>query len=275
LLNNWENMQIDVNVSKLQDWKIKYKHKFLVAGPCSLESEEQILKTALGLSGSGVNLLRAGIWKPRTRPGTFQGVGIEGLKWLKNAGAAADLPVAVEVATPYHIEQCLKHDIDVLWIGARTTANPFLVQSIADSLRGVDVEIMVKNPINPDIELWIGALERLNLAGLNKLMAIHRGFSVFESTKYQYMPYWEIPILLKKIIPDIPIICDPSHICGNTGLILSVAQEAIDLQFDGLMLEVHINPQKALSDAKQQITPTELFNIINSLKTKQHNIVEV
>lgn len=268
MINNKENIQVDINISKLQDWKIKYKNKFLVAGPCSLESEQQIMQTALGLSGFGVNLLRAGIWKPRTRPGTFQGVGVDGLKWLKNAGIAADLPVAVEVATPYHIEQCLKHDIDVLWIGARTTANPFLVQLIADSLKGVDIEIMVKNPINPDLELWIGALERLNSAGIKKLMAVHRGFSVFESKKYKYMPYWEIPIKLREIIPDIPMICDPSHICGEKSLLLSVAQKAIDLLFDGLMFEVHINPEIALSDAKQQITPMEFYDYISILKNE-------
>ena len=259
-------MQIDLQISKLKEWKIQHKNKFIVAGPCSLESEEQIMQTALGLSGQGVNLLRAGIWKPRTRPGTFQGVGVEGLKWLKNASTAADLPVSVEVATPYHIEQCLKHDIDVLWIGARTTTNPFLVQSIADSLKGVDIEIMVKNPINPDIELWIGALERLNWAGIKKLMAVHRGFSVFETMKYRNMPYWEIPKELKRLIPDIPLICDPSHICGEAGQLLSIAQKAIDLQFDGLMLEVHINPKAALSDARQQITPQEFSSLINSLK---------
>ena len=262
-------MQTNLQIAKLNDWRIPYKQKFIVAGPCSLESEEQIMQTALGLSGYGVNLLRAGIWKPRTRPNSFQGLGAEGLKWLKNAGVAAKIPVAVEVATPHHVEQCLKHDIDVLWIGSRTTTNPFSVQSIADALKGVDVEVMVKNPINPDIELWIGALERLNLVGIKKLMAVHRGFSVFEPTKYKYEPLWEIPTKLKKIIPGIPLICDPSHICGETGLLLSVAQKAMDLQFDGLMLEVHINPKNALSDAKQQITPEAFKNLINSLKITQ------
>lgn len=261
-------MNIDFQISKLQDWTVNYKDKFIVAGPCSLESEEQIMQTALGLSSYGVNLLRAGIWKPRTRPGTFQGVGAEGLKWLKNAGTAANLPVSVEIATPYHVEQCLKHDIDVLWIGARTTTNPFAVQLIADSLRGVDVEVMVKNPINPDIELWIGAFERLYLAGIKKLMAIHRGFSVYKPTKYKYEPLWEIPLNLKKIIPDIPLISDPSHICGETELLLSVAQKAIDLHFDGLMLEVHIDPSKAMSDAKQQITPETFNNLMINLKTE-------
>jgi len=262
-------MLVDIKLAEPKEWKIPVKDKFLVAGPCSVESEEQIIQTALGLAEYGVNLLRAGIWKPRTRPGTFQGIGVEGLKWLKRAGQAANLPVAVEVATPYHIEQCLKYEVDVLWIGSRTTTNPFLVQAIADSLKSVDIEIMVKNPMNPELELWIGALERLNWAGQRKLIAVHRGFSVFETNLYRNMPYWKIPQELKRLIPEIPLICDPSHICGNKELLLPVAQKAIDLHYDGLMIEVHINPKLALSDAKQQITPKELGNLLKNLKNEK------
>ena len=261
-------MHIDLQITELKNWRIKYNDKFIVAGPCSLESEDQIMQIALGLFGQEVNLIRAGIWKPRTRPGTFQGIGIEGLKWLKNASVAVNIPVAVEVATPYHIEQCLKYGIDVLWIGSRTTTNPFSIQLIAEALKGVDVEIMVKNPINPDLELWIGALEQLNWAGVKKIMAVHRGFSVFESMKYRYEPYWEIPQELKRLVPNIPLICDPSHICGDTELLLPIAQKAMDLKFDGLMLEVHNDPKDAFTDAKQQITPDEFKSLINQLKIK-------
>lgn len=214
-------MKIDFTIAELTDWKIPIKDKYIVAGPCSLESEEQIIQTAMGLAEYDINVLRAGVWKPRTRPGSFQGIGTKGLEWLKNAGVAANLPVAVEVATAEHVEQCLKHEIDVLWIGARTTTNPFLVQIIAESLRGVDIEVMVKNPINPELELWIGAFERLNWAGLTKLMAVHRGFSAYKPSPNWYVPYWRIPLELRKLIPNMPIICDPSHICGNTELLLS------------------------------------------------------
>ena len=263
-------MLVDIKLAEQKDWKIPIKNRFLVAGPCSVESEEQIIQTALGCAEQGANLFRAGIWKPRTRPGTFQGIGVEGLKWLKQAGFEANLPVTVEVAMPYHIEQCLKYEIDVLWIGSRTTTNPYLVQAIADSLKGVDIQIMVKNPINPELELWIGALERLNNAGLKKLIVVHRGFSVYETDLYRNKPYWEIPRKLKKLIPDIPLICDPSHLCGNTELLLPVAQKAIDLDYDGLMIEVHINPKNALSDVTQQITPEELGNLLKKLKIEKH-----
>ena len=259
-------MTIDLKIAELSDWKIPIKDKFLVAGPCSLESEEQIVQTAMGLAKHGANVLRAGIWKPRTRPGSFQGIGAKGLEWLKNASVEANLPVVVEVATTDHVEKCLKYGIDILWIGARTTTNPFLVQIIAESLRGVDIGVMVKNPINPELELWLGSFERLNWAGITKLMAVHRGFSVYESKTYRNMPYWQIPLALRTLIPNIPIICDPSHICGNVELLFGVAQKAIDLNYDGLMIESHINPKAALSDAKQQITPEEFGNLIKSIK---------
>lgn len=250
-------------------WGFPIKNAFYIAGPCSAESEEQLMETALGLKGREVTVMRAGIWKPRTRPGTFEGVGAVGLKWLKDAGKAADLPVTTEVAVPEHVEECLKYDIDILWIGARTTSNPFAVQALADALKGVDVPVLVKNPINPDIELWDGAVERLIQAGIKKLAVIHRGFSTYEKTVFRNQPIWRIPIEMRRRRPDIPMICDPSHICGSTELLFSVAQNAMDLLFDGLMIEVHRNPSEALSDAKQQLTPDEYQRLIGKLKIKK------
>lgn len=258
-----------IMVKKLSEWGIPFKNVFFIAGPCSAESEAQLMETALGLKDYKVNVLRAGIWKPRTRPGTFEGVGVKGLDWLKNAGAAANLFVTTEVATPEHVEACLRHEIDILWIGARTTSNPFAVQAIADVLQGVDIPVLVKNPINPDLELWMGALERMNRVGVKRLGAVHRGFSTYEKTQFRNQPIWRIPIEVKRRNPGIPMFCDPSHICGNTELLFSVAQNAMDLLFDGLMLEVHINPSAALSDAKQQVTPGEYDRLINRLKIKK------
>ncbi|MCK4765688.1 MAG: bifunctional 3-deoxy-7-phosphoheptulonate synthase/chorismate mutase type II [Candidatus Aminicenantes bacterium] len=258
-----------IEVTKFHDWGIPFKNVFFIAGPCSAESEEQLMQTASGLKGSKVNVLRAGIWKPRTRPGTFEGVGKEGLKWLKSAGDAIGAAVTTEVATPEHVEECLKHNIDILWIGARTTSNPFAVQAIADALKGVDIPVLVKNPINPDIELWDGALERMNRMGIKKLAAIHRGFSTYETSKFRNQPIWRIPIEMKRRNPEVPMLCDPSHICGNRELLLSVAQNAMDLLFDGLMLEVHFDPAQALSDAKQQLTPDAYNRLINKLKIKK------
>lgn len=242
---------------------------FLIAGPCSVESEEQIMQTVQGLAKYEVNAIRGGLWKPRTRPGSFEGVGVDGLKWLKEAGSTVNIPVTVEVATPKHIEESLKHDIDILWIGARTTTNPFSVQTLADSLKGVDIPIMVKNPMSPDVDLWIGAFERLYNAGITKLIAVHRGFSPHKKTVYRNVPNWRIPIEFRRMEKSIPIICDPSHICGKKDLIQSIAQEAMDLLFDGLMIEVHNNPKEALSDAKQQITPQEYGTLIESLHVKK------
>jgi chorismate mutase len=251
-------------------WGFPIKHAFYIAGPCSAESEDQLMQTALALKGQGIIAMRGGIWKPRTRPGTFEGVGAVGLKWLKDAGNAANLPVTTEVAVPEHVEQCLKHGIDILWIGARTTSNPFAVQSLADALKGVDVPVLVKNPINPDIELWDGAVERLAQAGIKKLGVIHRGFSTYEKTVFRNQPIWRIPIEMRRRRPGIPMLCDPSHICGNTELLFSVAQNAMDLLFDGLMIEAHINPPAALSDAKQQVTPDEYHRLISKLKIKKN-----
>jgi chorismate mutase len=250
--------------------KAPLEKTLLIAGPCSIESEEQVMQTALELGKiNKVHLLRGGVWKPRTRPGSFEGIGEKALPWLKNAGAAIGVPVTVEVATPEHAEQSLKAGIDVLWIGARTTVNPFAVQAIADAVKGVSIPIMIKNPINPDIELWIGAFERLYKAGITQLMAIHRGFSSHRKTEYRNAPYWRIPIDLKQIFKGIPLICDPSHLCGNTTLIQAVSQEALDFLYDGLMIEVHINPSVALSDAKQQLTPQQYGELIDNLKVKK------
>lgn len=262
-------MPQEITVKKLSDWGIPLKSAFFIAGPCSAESEEQMMQTALSLKDSEAIVLRAGIWKPRTRPGSFEGLGVKGLDWLKNAGRAANLLATTEVATPEHVEACLRHEIDILWIGARTTSNPFAVQAIADVLSGVDIPVLVKNPINPDIELWLGALERFNQAGIKRLAAIHRGFSTYEKTQFRNQPIWRIPIEVRRRNPDIPMICDPSHICGNTELLFSVSQNAMDLLFDGLMLEVHINPSAALSDAKQQVTPDEYVRLINRLTIKK------
>ena len=238
----------------------------IISGPCSVESPEQIRDTAKKLSqNSRVSTLRGGIWKPRTRPNSFEGVGEIGLKWLKEAGDEVGLPVATEVATSRHVELCLKHNIDVLWIGARTTVNPFSVQEIAEVLKGTDIPVLIKNPINPDINLWIGAIERINSVGITKIGAIHRGFSSFDKTAYRNAPMWEIPIELKMLCPELPILCDPSHISGNRELIKSISQKALDLELDGLMIETHFNPEIALSDAKQQLTPHQLSIVLSQL----------
>lgn len=254
------------SVSELGKWGIFPRNTVLVAGPCSAESPEQVMSTAVALKNSRVDLFRAGVWKPRTHPGSFEGAGIPALKWVKNAGLAAGLPVTVEVAEPAHVEAALEAEIDVLWVGARTTVNPFSVQAIADVLRGTNTRIMVKNPVSPDIELWIGAIERLLGVGLTKIIAVHRGFTTSRETVFRNAPNWRIPIELKTRIPGIPLICDPSHICGKRSLIQSVAQQAVDLLFDGLMIEVHMDPAHALSDSKQQITPDQLQTLLKALR---------
>jgi len=241
---------------------------YIIAGPCGAESEEQVLKSILPLANSSANLIRAGIWKPRTRPNSFEGVGKVGLPWLKNAGKQINKPVCVEVANANHVQEALKAEIDVLWIGARTSVNPFLVQEIADSLKGVDIPVMVKNPVNPDLALWLGALERFNRSGITKLAAIHRGFSTYEQIIYRNKPYWQIAIDLKRIHPELPLICDPSHMGGKRDLLLPISQKAIDLGYNGLMIECHCSPDDALSDAKQQVTPVKLLEILNQLSYK-------
>ncbi len=239
---------------------------FVVAGPCSAESREQVLSIAEEVHDLSINLFRAGVWKPRTRPGSFEGVGEEALAWLRDVKKEYSLPVAVEVATPGHVELALKNNIDVLWIGARTTVNPFQVQRISDALKGIDVPVMIKNPVNPDVDLWQGAIERVANAGVKDIAAIHRGFSVYNAPSiYRNQPNWPLPIELKRRMPDLPIICDPSHITGKRELVADIAQKAMNMGFEGLMIETHINPDSALSDAAQQITPQALKELLEQL----------
>jgi chorismate mutase len=246
--------------------KMKTKEPVIISGPCSAETELQVLETAIRLAKtSKVDMLRAGIWKPRTKPGMFEGMGTPALAWLQKAKQITGLPVTVEVATAKHVEDSLQHGIDILWIGARTTVNPFSVQEIADALRGVEIPVLVKNPINPDLELWMGGIERMAKVGLKQIAAIHRGFSNYGNTEYRNAPMWHIPIELKRRMPELPIICDPSHICGRRDLLQDVAQKAIDLDYDGLMLETHIDPDNAWSDAKQQVTPERLKEILDAI----------
>lgn len=249
----------------LTDWGFGWGPDILIAGPCSAETPEQVMETVTGLTPCKPDMIRAGIWKPRTRPNSFEGVGSPGLRWLKDAGNAVGKPVCVEVANVKHVYEALRTGVEVLWIGARTTVNPFAVQEIADALEGVDIPVMVKNPVNPDLELWIGALERLQRAGINRLAAIHRGFSSYGKSKYRNHPQWDIAIELRRRIPELPMICDPSHISGVRELIPGVSQKALDLDFDGLMIESHIHPDKALSDAKQQLTPNDLYHLLQNL----------
>lgn len=239
----------------------------VIAGPCSAETESQVLSTASGLSSCGISVFRAGVWKPRTKPGGFEGVGAVGLKWLKKARLTTGMLIATEVATRYHVEEALRAGIDILWIGARTSANPFAVQEIADTLaeRGADVSVLVKNPVNPDLELWIGALERIYNAGIRRLGAVHRGFSAYGEHSYRNMPQWHIPIELRRRIPGMQLFCDPSHIGGRRDLIAPLSQQAIDMQFDGLMIESHCSPDEAWSDSAQQVTPGTLAEILKSL----------
>ena len=241
-----------------------HKKPWMIAGPCSAESQEQLLATAMAIQ-SDADLFRAGVWKPRTRPNSFEGVGQQALEWLQVVKQETDLRIATEVANAQHVEKCLHAEIDVLWLGARTTVNPFYVQEIAEALKGVNIPVLVKNPLHPEISLWIGALERLNKVGVDQLAAIHRRFFTLEQSAFRNEPKWEIPISLKKKCPELPIICDPSHISGNTAMIQEVSQIALDLNMDGLMVETHVSPQTALSDADQQITPSQLTNLISSL----------
>lgn len=244
----------------------KGKRPIIISGPCSAETEEQTLETCRQLAATGeVDVLRAGIWKPRTRPGSFEGVGLKGLAWMAQAKAETGLPIAVEVATSKHVESALEFGVDILWIGARTTVNPFSVQDIADALRGVNVPVMVKNPMNPDLELWAGAIQRLQKVGIDNVGLIHRGFSSYGMSEYRNSPMWHLAIEMKLRMPEVPMICDPSHICGNRHLLQSVAQEAADLNYDGLIIESHINPEKAWSDASQQLIPQDLAELVRSI----------
>ena len=266
-------MQTVETVSKetvQQKWN---KRPLIISGPCSAETEEQVLETANRLAKTGkVDMLRAGIWKPRTRPGSFEGIGTKGLPWLQRAKKETGLPTAVEVATGKQVEDALHFDVDILWVGARTTVNPFSVQEVADALRGVNVPVLIKNPINPDLELWTGAVERVAKAGIKQIGLIHRGFSSYGNTEYRNAPMWHLAIEMKRRNPDMLIINDPSHICGRRDILLEVAQKAIDLDFDGLMIESHIDPDKAWSDAKQQVTPEVFAEMLDEIIWRKEDI---
>ena len=249
------------------------KRPLIISGPCSAETEEQVIETAQRLAKTGkVDMLRAGIWKPRTKPGMFEGIGAKGLPWLQQAKKLTGLPTTVEVATGKQVEDALTFDVDVLWVGARTTVNPFSVQEVADALRGVKVPVLIKNPINPDLELWQGAVERISRAGINDIGLIHRGFSSYGNTEFRNAPMWHLAIEMKRRMPGMPIINDPSHICGRRDILLSTAQKAMDLDFDGLMIESHIDPDNAWSDAKQQITPERLAEMLDEIIWRREDV---
>ncbi|RYG38739.1 MAG: 3-deoxy-7-phosphoheptulonate synthase, partial [Chitinophagaceae bacterium] len=249
------------------------KRPLIISGPCSAETEEQVIETATRLANTGkVDMLRAGIWKPRTRPGSFEGIGTKGLPWLQQARKITGLPTAIEVATGKQVEDALHFDVDVLWIGARTTVNPFSVQEVADALRGAKVPVLIKNPINPDLELWIGAVERVAKAGITQIGLIHRGFSSYGNTEYRNAPMWHLAIEMKRRNPGMMLINDPSHICGRRDILLEVAQKAIDLDYDGLMIESHIDPDNAWSDAKQQVTPERLAEMLGEIIWRKEDI---
>jgi chorismate mutase len=255
--------------------KLIYKKHLIIAGPCSAETEEQMLATATQLAETKkIDLLRAGIWKPRTRPGSFEGVGVKGLPWLAQTKKITGLPTTVEVATAKQVEDALSFEVDVLWVGARTTVNPFSVQEIADALKGAKVPVLIKNPINPDLELWTGAVERIAKAGIEHIGLIHRGFSSYGNTEYRNAPMWQLAIEMKRRHKNLPIICDPSHICGRRDILMEVSQKAIDLDYDGLMIESHIVPDEAWSDAKQQVTPARLLEMLNDIIWKNETVNE-
>jgi len=262
-------MKSTLEILPLNSWLETNGKPVIIAGPCSAETAEQVMETAAQIKAEGfANVMRAGVWKPRTRPGSFEGVGEPALAWLKEAKQETGLPLAVEVATPEHIELSLKYGVDILWIGARTTVNPFNVQQLADALKGVDVPVLVKNPVNPDLQLWIGALERLNQAGIQKIGAIHRGFSNAQETRYRNSPMWQIAIELKTLFPQLPIIGDPSHMAGKRQYLMELSQRALDLNYDGLIIETHRDPDKAWSDAAQQLTPAALGAMLHDLNVR-------
>ncbi len=262
-----------MDIEKLETWLKLKSDPLLIAGPCSVESEEQMMSTAAELAKSGlVSAFRGGVWKPRTKPGSFEGIGSPALQWLKQAGSEFQIPVITEVANAQHVEEALTAGIDMLWIGARTTVNPFYIQEIADSLKGVDIPVFVKNPIHPEVKLWLGALERLNQSGITKLAAIHRGFYAYQSQPFRNEPKWEVFFELRRMAPDLPVLCDPSHIAGKSELIGEVCQSALDLGMDGLIVESHIHPEKALSDARQQVRPADLKDIYQALEHREEAI---
>lgn len=258
-------MAASLELTPITEWGyFTLPRPMVIAGPCSAESEEQVMETAKGLSEVGIHVFRAGIWKPRTHPGCFEGVGTPGLKWLQKVKAEYGMKVATEVASERHVYECLKYGVDLVWLGARTTANPFLVQEIADALKDTDIPVLVKNPVNPDLDLWIGALERLNRAGVKKLGVIHRGFSSSEKMPTRNDPSWSIAVELRRRFPDLPFFTDPSHMGGSKEFIQPLSQRSLDLGFEGLMIESHCNPSVALSDAKQQLTPAEMNELLNN-----------
>ncbi|MGB5275440.1 MAG: bifunctional 3-deoxy-7-phosphoheptulonate synthase/chorismate mutase type II [Flavobacteriaceae bacterium] len=261
------------NTKELRKWlnDMELGHPLVIAGPCSAETEEQVMRIAKDLKDTDVNYYRAGIWKPRTRPGMFEGVGAIGLKWLQKVKAETGMKTATEVANRAHVELALEHDVDLLWIGARSTVSPFIVQEIADALEGTDKIVLVKNPVNPDLSLWLGAVERLYSANIQKLGVIHRGFSTYEKSKYRNIPEWQLAIDLQTKFPDLPIINDPSHITGKRDMIFDISQTALDLNFDGLMIETHFDPDNAWSDAAQQVTPAALIQIMKDLKIRKES----
>ena len=264
------------NKKEMRTWldEMNLDHPLVIAGPCSAETEEQVLRIANELKDTDVNYFRAGIWKPRTRPGNFEGVGALGLKWLQKVKAETGMKTATEVANAAHVKLALEYDVDLLWIGARSTVSPFIMQEIADALQGTDKVVLVKNPINPDLSLWLGGIERLYTAGIKNLGAIHRGFSTYEKTKYRNIPEWQLAIEFQDRFPDLPLINDPSHITGKRDMIFDVSQTALDLNFDGLMIESHYDPDNAWSDAAQQVTPAVLVQIMEDLKIREESSEE-
>jgi chorismate mutase len=261
------------NNKEMRAWldDLNLDHPLVIAGPCSAETEEQVLKIAHELKDTDVSYFRAGIWKPRTRPGNFEGVGALGLKWLQKVKAETGMKVCTEVANAAHVKLALEHDIDMLWIGARSTVSPFIMQEIADALEGTDKPVLIKNPVNPDLSLWLGGIERIYSSGVKNIGAIHRGFSTYQKTKYRNIPEWQMAIEFQNKFPDIPLINDPSHITGNREMIFDVSQTALDLNFDGLMIETHYDPENAWSDAAQQVTPSTLVQIMKDLKIRKES----
>lgn len=256
-----------------KDWGLSQtKRPVTIAGPCSAESEEQVLDTARQLKDQGIEIFRAGIWKPRTRPNSFEGVGSIGLEWLKLVQSELGMKVATEVANVKHVYETLRMGVDIIWIGARTSANPFAMQEIADALKGVDIPVFVKNPVNPDVDLWRGAIERIMGAGITKVGAIHRGFSTFDKTRYRNIPQWQLPIELRQKMPTVPMLCDPSHIAGRRDILGEISQKALDLNYDGFIIETHCNPDKAWSDAQQQVTPAQLKQLLANLVLRHRNM---
>lgn len=265
-------MNANLDITPMQEWINTDGKPLIIAGPCSAETEEQVLETASRIKAEGyAHIMRAGVWKPRTRPGSFEGMGEPALKWLVEAKKQTGLPLACEVATPEHVELSLKYGVDVLWIGARTTVNPFNVQDLADALKGVDIPVLVKNPVNPDLALWVGAFERLQNSGLKKLGAIHRGFSNAQETKYRNSPMWQLAVEMKRLFPQLPMIGDPSHMAGKRSLLMELSQRILDLNYDGMIIETHRDPDAAWSDASQQVTPEVLGQMLRDLEVRQAN----